>query len=72
MRKKNLVETCFPSASVSQRVTQFCLVTFLHSGRSFVWGMVFLPWVHPCSMNFFAVSFVSVNCCGSCPDLHSL
>ena len=29
-------------------------------------------WVQPCSTNFLAVSLVSVNCCGSCPDLHSL
>ena len=68
--KKSL--TCLPSASVSQRVTQFCLVTFLHSGSSLVCGIVFLPWVHPCSVNFLAASLVSVNCCGTWPDLHSL
>ena len=31
--------TCLPSSSVSQRVTQFCLVTFLHSGSIFTWGI---------------------------------
>ena len=31
--------TCLPSSSVSQRVTQFCFVTFLHSGSIFTWGI---------------------------------
>ena len=35
--------TCLPLGSVSQRVTQFCLVTFLHWGNIFVWGIVFFP-----------------------------
>ena len=35
--------TCLPSGSVSQRVTQFCLVTFLHSGNIFTWGIIFRP-----------------------------
>ena len=31
--------TCLPSSSVSQTVTQFCFVTFLHSGSILTWGI---------------------------------
>ena len=40
----NLYLTWSPFSSVSQSVTQFCFVTFRHSGNSFLWGMVFFPW----------------------------
>ena len=64
--------TWFPYLSVSQLVTQFCFVTFLHSGSSFLCGIVFLACVHAFSMNFLGDSFVSLNCWGSTSCLHSL
>ena len=36
--------TCFPYLSVSQFVTQFCLVTFLQWGTILTWGTVLVPW----------------------------
>ena len=64
--------TCPPLSSVSQRVTQFCLVTFLHSGRSFWWGIVFWPWKHDFSVKSFGVSFFSEYSCVSNPILQSV
>ena len=65
-------DTCFPDLSVSQIVTQFCFVIFLHFGSSFLWRIVFLATVQAFSMNFFGDSFVWLYCWGSTPCLHSL
>ena len=54
--------TCSPDLSVSQIVTQFCFVIFVHFGCSFLWGIVFLATVQDFSMNLFGDSFVSLYC----------
>ena len=62
----------FPCSSVSQSVTQFCFVTFLHSGNIFWWGISFLPWIHSFSRNFFGAKTVSCISWVSWPSWHSV
>ena len=57
-----------PELSVSQRVTQFCFVTFRHSGSSFWWGISFLPCTQAFSTNFLAVKADSWYSSGSEPS----